>query len=197
MGTPKAAHGEGLLVLVVGAAHTLTHTMILTFPGILTLIMRETGASKETMGLVQTPVRCRIAGRGAELEPLQKLAHESGAADKVDFLGYVSSEDILALYAGALGVYYAPLDEDYGLATIEAMRSQKPVLTASDSGGVLEFVQDRVTGMVTPPGDPATLAQRIDELYLDRQLAERLGTAGQYRVAHITWDAAIDRLLGF
>jgi glycosyltransferase involved in cell wall biosynthesis len=149
----------------------------------------------KAMALVQTPVRCRIAGRGDRLESLQELTKQVGAAERIEFLGYVSDEDALALYAGALAVYYAPIDEDYGLATVEAMKSQKPVLTASDSGGVLEFVQDRVTGMVTPPCDPAALAKRIDELYTDRSLAERLGTAAQEKVTGITWDATIRRLL--
>jgi glycosyltransferase involved in cell wall biosynthesis len=75
------------------------------------------------------------------------------------------------------------------------MKSQKAVLTADDSGGVLEFVQDRVTGMVFPSGDAAALARCIDELYADRALAERLGSAAQNKVAHITWDVTIPRLL--
>lgn len=149
----------------------------------------------KAMGQVKTPVRCQIAGRGPELENLKKLAHQVGSADRIEFLGYVSAEDVLALYAGTLGVYYAPMDEDYGLATLEAMKSEKPVLTASDSGGVLEFVQDRITGMVFPPDDSASLARHIDELYLDRHLAERMGTRASELVAGINWDVTIERLL--
>jgi glycosyltransferase involved in cell wall biosynthesis len=74
------------------------------------------------------------------------------------------------------------------------MKSGKGVLTASDSGGVLEFVRDGVTGYVVPPDQPALLAERIDSLYLDRELAECLGTAAQRIVAPITWDATIRRL---
>lgn len=147
------------------------------------------------MGKVRTAVRCRIAGRGAELEALQKLARQVGAQERIAFLGFLSDEDVLAQYAGSLAMYYAPLDEDYGLASVEAMKARKPVLTTLDSGGVLEFVEDQVTGLVTPPGDVDALAQRIDELYSDRQLAHRLGEAGQQRVAQITWDNTIDRLL--
>jgi glycosyltransferase involved in cell wall biosynthesis len=147
------------------------------------------------MGQVKTPVRCRIAGRGEELERLQRLARRAGTAERIDFLGFVSNEEILNLYAGALGVYYAPQDEDYGFATVEAMRCQKPVLTMDDSGEVLEFVEDGVTGCVVPARDPAAMAQRIDQLYLDRGAAERMGAAGQTRVSDITWDATIRRLL--
>jgi glycosyltransferase involved in cell wall biosynthesis len=147
------------------------------------------------MGEVKTPVRCRIAGRGEELEALQKLARRAHATERIEFLGFVGDRELLDLYAGALAVYYAPVDEDYGLATVEAMKSARPVLTTTDSGGVLEFVEDGVTGYVTPPGDAAALARRIDELYLDRARAERLGAAALRKVAPITWDATIARLL--
>jgi glycosyltransferase involved in cell wall biosynthesis len=147
------------------------------------------------MAHVKTPVKCRIAGQGEELERLQRLARQVGSADRIDFLGFVSNDQILALYAGALGVYYAPQDEDYGFATVEAMRSQKPVLTMADSGEVLEFVEDGVTGYVVPTRDPIALAHRVDQLYLDRSQAERMGTEGQKRVEGITWDTTIQRLL--
>jgi len=147
------------------------------------------------MGMVKTAVRCRIAGRGPDLEALQQLARQVGAADRIDFMGFVANEDLLGLYASSLALYYAPLDEDYGLATIEAMKSQKPVLTTSDSGGVLEFVKDGVTGFVTPPTDPGALAQRIDELYTRRSTVKEMGAAAERFVAGITWDKAIDSLL--
>ena len=147
------------------------------------------------MGHVETPAKCCIAGQGPDMDALVHLAHQVGAADRIDFLGFVDNEHLLELYAGALAVYYAPLDEDYGLVTIEGMKSEKPVLTSSDSGGVLEFVEDGVTGFVTSSDDPVALAQRIDELYANRKLTQRLGIAGRERVATITWDATIERLL--
>jgi glycosyltransferase involved in cell wall biosynthesis len=158
-------------------------------------VMKRIDQLVTAMAHVKTAVRCRIAGSGEELDRLQRLARQIGSADRIDFLGFVPNDQILALYAGALAVYYAPQDEDYGFATVEAMRSQKPVLTMNDSGEVLQFVEDGVTGYVVPARDPATLAQRIDQLYLDRDQAERIGSAGEKRVEGITWDATIRRLL--
>jgi len=149
----------------------------------------------EVMAHTRTPVRCLVAGQGEEREALQKLAERRRVAERVEFLGRVSDEDALELYANALAVYYAPLDEDYGLATVEAMKSHKPVLTVNDSGGVLEFVRDNVTGYVLAPDDAPGMARRIDEMYQDRQLAERLGVAASQQVAAITWDAVIEKLL--
>ena len=158
-------------------------------------VMKRIDQLVRAMAYVKTPVRCRIAGRGEEFDRLQRTAKQMGSADSIDFLGFVPNEQILALYAGALGIYYAPQDEDYGFATVEAMRSQKPVLTMDDSGEILEFVEDGVTGYVVPARDPVAMAQRIDQLYLDRGQAERMGTAGQSRVADITWETTIRRLL--
>jgi glycosyltransferase involved in cell wall biosynthesis len=147
------------------------------------------------MSLTSTAVRCRIAGDGPEAEALQDLARRLRVADRVEFLGPVSDADAIELYAGALAVYYAPYDEDYGLVTVEAMKSARPVLTFADSGGVLEFVKDRITGFVAPAGDAKVLAHAIDSLHADKRQAERIGRLGMESVANLTWDAAIRALL--
>ena len=68
-----------------------------------------------------------------------------------------------ALYARCACVFYAPWDEDYGLVTLEAFHSGKPVVTTDDSGGVLEFVKDGETGLVTRP-DPLAVAESLARL---------------------------------
>ena len=75
--------------------------------------------------------------------------------DRVDLLGWVDDRDVPDLYANTLAVFYAPYDEDYGYVTVEAFKAGKPVLTAADSGGVLEFVEDGRNGYVVPAGLPA------------------------------------------
>ena len=150
----------------------------------------------EAMAHVRGGVRCLIAGRGEEADNLKRLAQERGVADRVEFLGFVPDEQLIELYANCFATFYGPYDEDYGLATVEAMKSHKPVLTATDSGGVLEFVQDGVTGYVVPPGNPETLAERIAQLYADRALCRQLGQAGYERVRGITWERTIEQLLG-
>lgn len=149
----------------------------------------------EALALTKSGILCRIAGSGAERENLQRLAAKRGLADRIEFLGYVSDNEAVELYAGARALYYAPLDEDYGLATVEAMKSEKAVLTTDDSGGVLEFVEHGITGHVAPVGDVQATAEQIDALHGDHALALRLGRAAQERVADITWERTIKRLL--
>jgi glycosyltransferase involved in cell wall biosynthesis len=139
-------------------------------------------------------VRCLIAGTGPMRAELERLANKLGVSDRVEFLGYVDDEQLVQLYANCFAVYYAPFDEDYGYVTLEAFKSRKPVLTAPDSGGVLEFVDDAISGYVVTLDEPARMGERINQLYTDRRLAARLGEAGFEQVAGITWDYAIKRL---
>jgi glycosyltransferase involved in cell wall biosynthesis len=113
---------------------------------------------------------------------------------RVSFLGAVADQALPALYREALAVIYVPFDEDYGLVTLEAFLAAKPVVTASDSGGTLEFVDDGVTGAVTPP-DPAALGAAVGALHASRARAASLGDAGRSRASAITWDGVIDRLV--
>src|SRR5207244_4506829 len=74
------------------------------------------------------------------------------------FNGRVDDDRLADLYARCLAVYYAPVDEDFGMVPFEAFLSGKPVLTTTDAGGPLEVVHDRETGLVVAP-DPRELAQ--------------------------------------
>ncbi len=146
------------------------------------------------LAATQSQVRCKIAGTGPERAALGELAERLGLTGRVDFLGWVADADLPALYRESLAVYYAPYDEDYGYVTVEAFLSGKPVVTLSDSGGVLEFDTDGATGFVCAPDDPRAVAARFDELFRDRDRARTLGGAGRRKVATIGWDDAIARL---
>lgn len=150
----------------------------------------------EAMALTQSNARCLIVGEGPEEAKLKHLVRERNLGDRVEFLGFVDQQRLLDLYAGCFGFFFAPYDEDYGLVTLEAFSSRKPVISASDSGGVLEFVEDGHTGCVASPENTEQFAAHIDRLYGDRALCQRLGEAAYQKVKGITWDYTIDRLLG-
>jgi glycosyltransferase involved in cell wall biosynthesis len=91
-------------------------------------------------------------------------------------------------------VLFAPYQEDYGYVTLEAFLARKPVITASDSGGTLEFVVDGVNGHVCDP-TPDALAAAVNRLGADPGLAAALGDGGYGVAAAITWDHVVDRLV--
>jgi glycosyltransferase involved in cell wall biosynthesis len=84
-----------------------------------------------------------VAGTGSAQEATQALAESLGLADRIRFLGAVAEDDLIRLYREALMVLYTPFDEDYGYVTLEAFLSGKPVVTVTDAGGPLEFVEVR------------------------------------------------------
>lgn len=140
------------------------------------------------------PVRLRVAGRGPQREELEELARTLGVADRVEFLGFASDDEVIDLYAGCLAVVLTPHDEDYGFTTLEAFFAGKPVVTCHDAGGVLEFVRDGETGFVAAP-EPAALAERIDALVADRALCEQMGAAARETVRdRVSWERAVAAL---
>ena len=107
----------------------------------------------------------------------------------------MSREELADLYGRCLAVYYAPVDEDFGMVPFEAFLSEKPVLTTSDAGGPLEIVSDRRTGLVVSP-EASDLAQAAGWLRAHRDEAASFGRAGKAIASEVTWDRAISRLLG-
>jgi glycosyltransferase involved in cell wall biosynthesis len=146
------------------------------------------------MALTRPEARLLIAGSGPEHDALSRLIEQLGLGDRVKLLGYVPDEDLISLYARCCAVAYVPFDEDYGYVTLEAFASGKPVITVKDSGGALEFVEDGVTGCIAD-SSPESIAACIGELWSNRSLAARLGSAGQERIKDISWDNVIDQLL--
>jgi len=135
-----------------------------------------------------------IAGTGTMRPALEALVAELGLGGRVRFLGEVADDEIVRLYAAALGVIFPPYDEDYGYVTIEAFLAKKPVITTTDAGGPTEFVEDGVNGWVTRP-EPEALGEAIARLWADRGRAAALGAAGYERARTITWDGVVDRLI--
>jgi len=145
------------------------------------------------MTQVTGDLRLEIVGDGPNRRKLEDLARTSGVSDRVFFRGRVSDGDLVGLFNNCRAVYYAPIDEDYGLTAIEALAASKPVVTAPDSGGVLEFVVDGETGIVTTL-DAVSLAAAFNRLG-DATVARCLGANGPERTAPLTWNAVVDALL--
>ncbi len=82
------------------------------------------------MRSVPAPTRLVLVGEGSHRARAQQVAAEAGVGDRVVFAGAAGGDELVALYADALAVVYAPFDEDYGYVTLEAFLSEKPVITA-------------------------------------------------------------------
>ncbi len=147
----------------------------------------------EALAFADQGVRLKIAGRGPLEASLRELAAARGVEGRVDFLGFVSDEDLLTLLATARAAVYAPVNEDYGYVTLEAFLSGKTLVTTDDTGGVLEFATSE-SGFIAGPtpqdlGAAMTRAWNTPPARL-KEMAE----VGRKKVAPIQWDSVIDTL---
>ena len=143
---------------------------------------------------VDAPVRLVMVGDGTQRANTEQLAAALGVADRIEFAGTAGEERLIELYKGALAVIYTPFDEDFGYVTLESFLARKPVITATDAGGPLEFVRDGENGIISEPA-PEAIAAAVTRLHADRRAAARLGDAGFERARLVTWDGVIEKLV--
>lgn len=152
----------------------------------------------EAMQYVKTDVKAVIAGGGSEEEIayLKELIKKHSLSNKVKLAGFISEEEKIKYYANCLGVYFGAYDEDYGYITLESFFAKKPIIVHKDSGGPLEFVTDEINGFVIDD-DPGMIAEKMDQWYLDKKLAQKQGENGYQSLLdkNINWDYVIDALL--
>lgn len=132
-----------------------------------------------------------IPGTGEDESYFRELAKND---PRITFLGFVTDQELLDLYANALAVLFVPKDEDFGYITIEAMLSHKPVIVCTDSGEPTRLVENGRSGFVVKP-DTAEIAAAMSVLAKDRELARDMG---EYAFAHVpsqSWSAVVEKLL--
>ena len=139
-------------------------------------------------------LHCVIVGEGPDRERLEDVARKHGLDGRARFTGRVDEEELAGLYARCLAVYYAPVDEDFGMVPYEAFLAEKPVVTTTDAGGPLEIVADRETGLVIEP-QAAALAEACSWLRDHVDDAKAWGQAGKEIARRVSWDETIARLL--
>jgi glycosyltransferase involved in cell wall biosynthesis len=112
-----------------------------------------------------------------------------------DALGFVAHGALGDLYRRAAVVAVPSHREGYGVVCAEAMAHGRPVV-ASAVGGLLDLVEDGVTGLQVPPGDVAALRDTLRRLLGDARLRRRLGTAARDRARErLSWEASAAALV--
>jgi glycosyltransferase involved in cell wall biosynthesis len=135
-----------------------------------------------------TDATLAIVGQPAwKYEHEQSLVADLGMRERVRYLGYVSDDDVVALYSGAAAVVVPSLYEGFGLPVIEAMACGAPVITSNISataevaGGAAILVDPRST---------ASIRDAIDRMLGDPDLRAKLREAGLARAAEFSWQRA-------
>jgi glycosyltransferase involved in cell wall biosynthesis len=143
-------------------------------------LVEQKGVDVAVRALAAFPddVRLAVLGDGPERPRLETLARESGVADRVLLPGRVG--DVAAWLRAAELVLHPVRWEGFGLAVLEAMLAERPVV-ASAVSAVPELVVDGETGLLVPPGDAEALAAAAAELLADPDRGARMGAAGLHR----------------
>jgi glycosyltransferase involved in cell wall biosynthesis len=153
----------------------------------------------EAAKFLKTDVKIKIAGTGSqdEMDRLKKLISENKLENRVSLLGRVSDQEKVDLLANCLCVYNGVYDEDYGYVTLEGFFAHKPVIVHEDAGGPTEFIEQKVNGYILDL-KPETLASQIDELSMNRQMAEKMGEHGYQSLLSkkVSWENTIEHLVG-
>jgi len=121
-------------------------------------------------------------------------------SSSVTYLGYVTDEQLRALYEHAACFIYPSLYEGFGLPPLEAMACGCPVIV-SDRASLPEVCGD--AALYCDPHNPADIAEKIKQLMSNRSLQETLKKKGLARAREFTWEkcaretfAVIARALG-
>lgn len=107
-------------------------------------------------------LRVVIAGHGGASRDLEQQARERRVAPAVEFTGWLPERELHALMAAADALVVPSLYEPFGLVALEGAALGAPLVVAR-SGGLVEFVEDGVTGRTFATGDPADLARAVTE----------------------------------
>lgn len=111
---------------------------------------------------IKLGLHLKIAGKATGLYTEYKNLQKIGK-DNVEFLGYVSDEELVRLYAGAKAFLVLSTDEDFGITPVESMLMGTPVI-AFRGGGYLETVIDGKTGIFFDQPTVESLSKAISKL---------------------------------
>jgi glycogen(starch) synthase len=131
-------------------------------------------------------LRFVLAGRGSYTPQLVELAADLGVTDLLVLPGWLARRDLAALYAAADMVVVPSRYEPSGLVAREAQAAGATVV-ATRVGGLVETVQDGVTGLLMDVGDVHGLRDTITLLAAHPSRGRRLAQAGTAEVRSVTW----------
>lgn len=122
------------------------------------------------------PAKLLMIGDGPERSKAEAYCREHGIMDKVFFVGHLANlEEVIS----GCDLFLLPsVTESFGMAALEALASEVPVI-ATRSGGLPEVVPDGEVGYLLDVGDVDGMTERALEILSDRALRERMGRAGR------------------
>ena len=158
-----------------------------------TLIVRAAALHAQTRLIIAGP-----PDSYADQLELEELVEELGIENRVTLDIRMLDRSEYADYMNkAQAAVYAPLDEDsLGYVAMEAATAARPLITTTDSGGILGLVRNGETGWVAEP-TPEDLADVFESVYASESRCKNLGNAARvaWNSMDVTWDVTLEKLL--
>lgn len=170
-GAFRTAHSidpDALLVAYVGqqGAHKGLDVLMRSAPSVIAQVQSAWIAIAGATTPYSAEVRRLASALPAGVRERVVIANDISDQEKADVLGDCD-------------VFVSPSHaESFGITTLEAWSVGKPVIVG-DAPSQREIVEDGVTGLIVPAGDPAALAAAIARLAESRSLRRRIGTSGR------------------
>ena len=132
-------------------------------------------------------IHLRIAGEDEQggrgyRKQLEKLIRDKQLTDQVTLLGAIPEERVRQELEAAYVFALASLNEGVSVAIMEAMAMQTPAVV-TDVGGATELIDDGADGLLGPPENTAAMANQIERLLRNPQLASDLSQASRQKIA--------------
>lgn len=127
------------------------------------------------------PVEVTLAGDGPKRSELERLATKLQVADRITFMGAVGQDRIHHLYSTADVFCLPSFAEGLPVVLMEAMAVGTPVV-ATRVMAIPELVEDKISGLLVPPGRVDALAQALERLAEDHRLRAKLSSAAREKV---------------
>ena len=133
---------------------------------------------------------CVVAALG--LLPAIVAARDSGVADRIQFCGFVSDDDLLQLYNACDLFVFPSFYEGFGLPALEAMACGRAVI-CSHTSALPEVVDG--AAILFDPYALDEIVRALADLLLDNELRLRMERLGLQRAAHFSWQNTAQRTL--
>ena len=141
---------------------------------------QNSGPSK--LAIIGLPVNGMMA--------FKRLAEELGISDEVVLTGFVTDDDLVALYNAAELLIYPSLYEGFGLPVLEAMKCGTPVIT-SPSGSIPEISGD--AAVMVNPLDVDEIAAAMKRVTTDKVLHRHLVAKGKTQAEKFSWQRTAEK----
>jgi 1,2-diacylglycerol 3-alpha-glucosyltransferase len=139
-------------------------------------------------------IRLLIVGKGTAREYLEKQAERKGVSENVVFTGFLSYEDMFALYGRARAFVFASTTETQGYVILEALALGLPAI-AIDAMGTHDMIPEDRGGFLIPFGDVAAFAQKIVALSTDDDLHSQKKAEAVLQADTLSLDSMIGKIL--